>query len=141
MTWLRSVVKSKSPKTRSAALWNLINYNHDLDIAEAALRGDAVAFANWNKLLSASSLANRMWTAAFLRTATTEAKYADSKAANLAANTFQTWLHEGPSLRKQHMLSRTTTGWITSPVAPAPSTDIADTHRRSHNGRRSWRWK
>ena len=47
-------------------------------------------------------------------------------AANMAAKKFQGWQQDRPSLRRQHLLSRTTAGWIASPTGLAPETTVGD---------------
>ena len=46
------MTNSKNDDAISAAVWKLTHYKHDTDVTDAALKGDAAAFTNWNQLLT-----------------------------------------------------------------------------------------
>ena len=111
--WLNAAATAKDSQ-KQAAIWKLLFYDHQLQVNDARLTSDAVAFTRWRQCLSWSALQNNTWVQAFRKVATTEASAAELKAGRLAAEKFTSWISEGPAngLKRQHMFARCATGWV-----------------------------
>ena len=111
-----------------AAKWKLLFYDHRLRADDPQLQGDAAAFMAWRPCVTEKALESVTWVKSFLEVATAPSAKADDKAVDLATTRFQDWVNEGPAagLKRQHLFSRTATGWHDDTVAAQPTTNLSE---------------
>ena len=112
--WLRVVLANRTEHLTKAAMWKLLHYDHRLKIDDQRMQLEAAEFVAWRGCLSTSTLSSATWTRSFLEVATEASRRADLSAATAAAKRFEEWIADGRAngLKRQHLLSRTATGWI-----------------------------
>ena len=96
-----------------------MHYDHRLQVDDPHMQVEAAEFTAWRQRLSQTTLASPTWVKAFINIASDAASRADRKATALSAERFSVWVKEGPGrgLKRQHLISRTATGWIPDKVA------------------------
>ena len=92
------------------------------------MKDEIAAFNVWKRMLSHRSLEDHAWVESFLTVATKAADQADNRAAARSAKSFTDWLNDGPAAgqKRQHLFSRTATGWQDDTVAAQPSTNLSE---------------
>jgi hypothetical protein len=110
---------AKGEKEADAARWKLLFYRHLLQVNDPRLqeaRGEVLA---WQGLLTEQMLRTSFWVEALGEVATAMAEAAERTASIHANQAFATWLQDGAAggLKRQHLLTRTATGWIPTKVA------------------------
>jgi hypothetical protein len=126
--WLRALRDSRSVKLASAARWKLLNYDHQLNVADPAMLGEAAAFRVWRALLNEQVLAAKPWVQSFLAVADKEAERAADRAARAATDRFAKWLADGPAngLKRQHLFSRSVSGWVADQAGGQQHTTLSE---------------
>jgi hypothetical protein len=101
-----------------AARWKLLFYQHPLEVDDPKLQTPKAVLIAWMGMLSDQILRSSFWVEAFGRVAITMAECAERAAGIAATQAFATWLQEGSAsgLKRQHLLTRTATGWIPAKV-------------------------
>ena len=128
VAWLRTVRANKTAPLVKSAKWKLLFYDHPLVAQDEPMKDEIAAFNVWKRMLSQRSLADPAWAESFLWVATKAADQADNRAAARAAERFADWLNDGPAagLKRQHLFSRTATGWQDDTVASQPNTNLSE---------------
>ena len=118
--WLRVALANRSEHLRRSAVWKLLYYDHRLQVDDPRLKTEAAEFIAWRSCLSAPILDSPAWTKSFLDVAADASHRADLSAATAAARRFEEWIADGRAsgLKRQHLLSRTATGWIPDKCGP-----------------------
>jgi len=126
--WLRVVLANRTEHLTRAAVWKLLHYDHRLQIDDSRMKVAAAEFIAWRSCLSASILEHPTWTKSFLEVATEASHRANLRAATDAARRFEEWIADGRAsgLKRQHLLSRTTTGWIPDKCGPSEEVQTSE---------------
>ena len=109
-----------------SAMWRLLHYQHDLTVYDPLLAADAAAFRAWQKLITVEMLKAKPMLEALIIVATKETERAEARAVAMVAKKFAEWIQEGPAqgLKRQHLLSRTASGWTPGRQGAEPDADI-----------------
>ena len=112
----------------SSAKWKLLYYDHQLHVADAELQEEAAAFRAWRTMCSEEVLRTTAWVESLLRVATKAAARTEDQAARAATRRFAEWISGGQAngLRRQHLFSRSTTGWAADSTDDQVSTELSE---------------
>ena len=113
--WLRSLRIAVGDEEADAARWKLLFYQHQLKVDDPRMQQARVEVAKWQGMLTEQMLRTPFWVEALGEVATSMAETAE-RTANMHA--FADWLQDGAAggLKRQHLLTRTATGWIPTKV-------------------------
>jgi hypothetical protein len=100
-------------------MWKLLFYKHRLQIDDPRLQPARSEFIAWQGLITEQMLRTPFWVEALGEVATAMAEAAERTASVRASEAFAEWLQDGAAggLKRQHLLTRTATGWIPTRVA------------------------
>ena len=121
VNWLKTVTRTDAGSSmHKGAIWRLLCYNHSFPVAQHEL--DAMGyldFLRFNSFLSRELLADPGAVAVILRLATFSLAQAERLAARVRANSWNSWIQEGPAagLKRQHRMTRVPHGWISEGLA------------------------
>ena len=117
--WLRTVLTAKRKTEAQSAKWRILFHSIDLESKDPRLQDGIADFKAWRANISREALGHKAWAKAFYSAAMQMQKQSEGQAAAYSAEAFSNWLQEGPmsGLKKQHQMSRTATGWISTKVA------------------------
>ena len=124
--WLRILRANGSASLASSAKWKLLYYDHQLHVADAELQEEAAAFRAWRTMCSEEVLRTAAWVGSLLQVETKAAARTEDQAARAATRRFAEWIAGGQAngLRRQHLFSRSTTGWVADSTDDRVDTDL-----------------
>ena len=117
--WLRTVRMATTEADANAARWKLLFYRHQLQVDDPRMQQARCQVIAWQRLLTGQMLRSAYWVEALGKVATAMAEDTERAANVSASKAFADWLQDGPAggLKRQHLLTRTASGWIPTKVA------------------------